>query len=301
MWDTKILIVEDELGPRESYRQILKNDYDVIPTENGRLALDYVNDNPVDVALVDIKMPDMDGIEVLKQIKQIQPHIEVIMITAFASIEYAKNAIKYGAMDFLIKPAGVREIQATVRKAIVKRIRQMQYDEKLSGLLQVSQSIVSSLDTQDVKKNILDWVEKLFQAQMVWLALYNSQSELELADTRGAISTEILSAFSDGGKGITEAVIAEKQIIIAPDVMTDQSIKYKGAALESEIKSIVGLPLMIKDKVIGVLGFSSPQFEDKESVEKTELNFLTIFANHAAIALENTRLYSDLKDSEQKL
>ncbi|MFQ6043923.1 MAG: response regulator, partial [Candidatus Poribacteria bacterium] len=90
----KILIVEDELGPRESYRQILKNDYDVIPAENGRLAIDYVNKNPVDVALVDIKMPGIDGIEVLKQIKRIQPQMEVVIITAFASVENAKNAIK---------------------------------------------------------------------------------------------------------------------------------------------------------------------------------------------------------------
>ncbi|HIE30271.1 TPA: response regulator [Candidatus Poribacteria bacterium] len=270
----------------------------MIPTVNGKSALDYVNNNPVDVALVDIKMPDIDGIEVLKQIKQIQPHIEVIIITAFASVENAKNAIKYGAMDYLVKPPSVRELQATVRKAIAKRIQRMQYDEKLSGLLQVSQSIVSSLDTQDVKKNILDWVEKLFQAQMVWLALYNSQSEeFELTETRGPI----LKAFSDVGKGIIEAVIAEKQTIITPDVMTDKRIRYKDIVLDSEIKSIVGLPLMVRDKVIGVLGFSSPQFEDKQSIETTEMNFLTIFANHAAIALENARLYSDLKASEQKL
>ncbi|MFQ6044257.1 MAG: histidine kinase dimerization/phosphoacceptor domain -containing protein, partial [Candidatus Poribacteria bacterium] len=207
-----------------------------------------------------------------------------------------------GAMDYLVKPPSVRELRATVRKAVAKRIQRMQYDEKLSGLLQVSQSIVSSLDTQDVKKNILDWVEKLFQAQTAWLALYNPHSEeFELAETRGPISTEILNAPSDDSEGITERVIAEKQPLITPAVMTDKSIKYKGAALGPEIKSIVGLPLMVQDKVIGVLGFSSPQFEDKQSFEKTEINFLTIFANHAAIALENARLYSDLKASEQKL
>jgi len=118
-----------------------------------------------------------------------------------------------------------------------------------------------------------------------------------LTETRGPI----LKAFSDVGKGIIEAVIAEKQTIITPDVMTDKRIRYKDIVLDSEIKSIVGLPLMVRDKVIGVLGFSSPQFEDKQSIETTEMNFLTIFANHAAIALENARLYSDLKASEQKL
>ncbi|MFQ6043238.1 MAG: response regulator [Candidatus Poribacteria bacterium] len=300
MWKPRILVVEDELMSRELYYQILKNDYDVILIGNGGLAIDYVNNNPVDVALVDIKIPDVDGIEVLKQVKEIHPKIEVIMITGYASIENAKNAIKYGAIDYLIKPTEVKEIQSTVKKAVAKRIQRMQYDEKLSGLLQVSQSIVSSLESEDVKRSILNWVEKLFQTRMVWLSLYNSQSgKFELAEVREPTLKGIADVFSDAVEEITASVLAQKQITIASDTMTDRMIR--NTALESEIKSIVGLPLMIEDKVIGVLGFSSPQFEDRQSIETTEMNFLTIFANHAAIALENARLYSDLKDSEQKL
>ena len=302
MWPPRILVVEDELGPRESYRQILKNDYEVILMDNGRSAIEYVTNHPVDLALLDIRMPDIDGIEVLKKIKPIQPHMEVIMITAFASIENAKNAIKYGAIDYLIKPASVKEIQATVKKAIAKRIQSMQYNEKLSGLLKVSQSITSSLDAQDVRKNILDWVEKLFFAQIVWLALYNSQlEEIELAEVRGPISEEIVNAFLNGGEGITEAVLAQKQIIIASDVMTDERVRYKDVALKAEINSIVGLPLMIQDKVIGVIGFSSPTFDGQQTIEQTQMNFLTIFANQAAIALENARLYSELQESFEQI
>ncbi len=302
MWEPRILIVDDELGPRESYRQILKNDYEVILMDNGSSAIEYVTNHPVDVALVDIKMPDMDGVEVLKEIKKIRSQIEVIMITAYASVENAQNATKYGAIDYLIKPAGVKEIQATVKKAIAKRIQRMQYNEELSGLLSISQSITSSLDAQDVKKNILDCMEKLFFAKIIWLALYNPQSEeIELTEVRGAISEDIVNAFSNGGEGITEEVIAKRQIIIVPDVMTDERIKYKNAALKAEIKSIVGLPLMIQGKVTGVLGFSLPQFEEQQTIEPAQMNFLTIFANQVAIALENARLYSDLKHSEQKL
>ncbi|MBM3240618.1 response regulator [Candidatus Poribacteria bacterium] len=306
MWKPKILVVEDELGPRESYRQILKNDYEVILMDHGRLAIEYVTNHPVDVALVDIRMPDIDGIEVLQKIKTLQPKIEVIMITAFASVENAKNAIKYGAMDYLIKPASVKEIQATVRKAVARRIQYMHYNENLFWLLQVSQSVTSSLDAQDVRKNILDWVEKLFLARMAWLALYNSQKNsrlptgrkpcIELAEVRGPISEEIVNAFSHGGEGITEVVLAQKQIIIVPDVMTDERVSYKDAALKAEIRSIVSLPLMIQDKVIGVLGFSSPQF-GQQAIEPIQMNFLTIFANQAAIALENATLYSTLQES----
>jgi signal transduction histidine kinase/CheY-like chemotaxis protein len=158
------------------------------------------------------------------------------------------------------------------------------------------------LDVQDVQNTILDWVEKLFLAQMVWLAIYNSQSkEIELTEVRGPISEDISNAFSHGGEGITEAVFATKQIIVAPDVTTDERVRYKDAALKAGIKSIVGLPLMIQDKVIGVLGFSSSQFEEQQTIEPTQMNLLTIFANQTAIALENAQLYSDLKRSEQKL
>ena len=123
MCKPNILIVDDEQSLREVYRLILKEYYDVILAADGISAIDYLTNHPVDVVLTNIKMPGIDGIELLKQIKQNWPQIEVIIITAYASIENAQNATKYGAIDFLTKPATVKEIQEAVNRAIVKKNR----------------------------------------------------------------------------------------------------------------------------------------------------------------------------------
>lgn len=118
---SSLLVVDDEKGPREALRMILKNKYDVVAVENGVHALEYINNQSFDVAIVDINMAGMDGLQLLKQIKVIRPDIEVILMTAYASVETARRALQYGALDYLIKPFDMNDVINTVEKGIAKR------------------------------------------------------------------------------------------------------------------------------------------------------------------------------------
>src|SRR5206468_1438141 len=100
----RVLVVDDELGPRESLRMLLKPAYHIQTAENGRAALDALEWFRPDVVIMDIKMPELDGLELLRRVKTADPTIEVIMITAYASLETVKHALTNGAFEYLIKP-----------------------------------------------------------------------------------------------------------------------------------------------------------------------------------------------------
>ncbi len=118
----KVLVVDDHNGVLESFKEILKiKDYDVAGFQSGKEAIESMKTTKYDFAFVDLKMPEMDGIEVLKKIKEIDPSVEVIIVTAYASEESFANAITLGAMEYLRKPFLMGEVYALAERALRKR------------------------------------------------------------------------------------------------------------------------------------------------------------------------------------
>ena len=109
-----LLIVDDEEGPRQSLRVVFKDDYSLLLASNGHDALELARNNKIHAAVLDIRMTGMSGTEVLEKIKAIQPSIEVIMLTAYETIDTIRQALRLGACDYLNKPFDV----ATIRKAV---------------------------------------------------------------------------------------------------------------------------------------------------------------------------------------
>jgi two-component system, NtrC family, response regulator AtoC len=116
-----VLVVDDEESVRESFHLVLDDDCDVLVAADGARALEMVRVSHVDVVLLDIRMPDMDGIEVLERIKAIDDSIEVILVTAVRTVKTAVAAMKLGAFDYLTKPFEDEELQSLVRRAVERR------------------------------------------------------------------------------------------------------------------------------------------------------------------------------------
>jgi two-component system response regulator PilR (NtrC family) len=119
---SNILIVDDE----QSYRQLLSlvfesDGHSVRTAMNGREALTVLQSETIDVIVSDVKMPDMDGIEMLRAIRETQPDLGVVLMTAFASVETAREAFKLGADDFIQKPFDVEELKLIVKKTLEKQ------------------------------------------------------------------------------------------------------------------------------------------------------------------------------------
>jgi two-component system response regulator AtoC len=114
-----ILVIDDDPGLRKSLSAFLKkNGYEIISGENGEQGLQLLKNNEVDLVLLDIRMPGMDGITVLKEIKKLSPYLNVIIITGFATVETAVEAMKEGAVDYITKPFDLYELKDKIEKYI---------------------------------------------------------------------------------------------------------------------------------------------------------------------------------------
>lgn len=114
---TQILIVDDEKNILNMLERVLKHDgYSVLKAPSGDLALNLIDKYPVDIVLTDIKMPGMDGMELLARIKEKDPYIKVLLMTAFATLDTAIEALKTGACDYIRKPFNIDEVLESVRK-----------------------------------------------------------------------------------------------------------------------------------------------------------------------------------------
>ena len=116
-----ILVVDDDPGIREAFRLVLEEDYELIEAADGPQALRIVQTSPVDLVLLDVRLPGMDGIEVLERIKAIDEHVEVILVTAVQTVRAAVAAMKLGALDYLTKPFEEDEILPLIRRALERR------------------------------------------------------------------------------------------------------------------------------------------------------------------------------------
>lgn len=117
----KILIIDDERSIRNSLKDILEYEkYDVLLAENGTEGLNAIKTNQIDLVFCDIKMPGIDGIEVLKKVVEENNDIPVVMISGHGTIEIAVDAIREGAYDFIAKPLDLNRILITVKNALDK-------------------------------------------------------------------------------------------------------------------------------------------------------------------------------------
>lgn len=127
---TKVLIVDDEPGALESFRMILEiKDFEVSTFSNGLEALATVEKNSFDIAFIDLKMPIIGGLDVLRKLKEISPATEAIIVTAYASEESQANAITLGAMEYLRKPFLMEEVFSLCDRALRKRREKMNRKE----------------------------------------------------------------------------------------------------------------------------------------------------------------------------
>ena len=124
---SSILVVDDEPVTRKSLTDILRLEgYNVASVANGQAAVEYVRTHHVELVIVDLRMPGMDGLEVVQVVNQLSPDTEVILLTAFGSTETAIQALRLRIHDYLQKPAPPTQIVASVKKGLIRRETRLQ-------------------------------------------------------------------------------------------------------------------------------------------------------------------------------
>jgi two-component system, sensor histidine kinase and response regulator len=147
-----LLIVDDEEGPRLSLRIVFKDDYQVLLAENGAKAIDIVQRSHVDAAILDIRLSDITGIDLLKRLKEIDPALEAVMLTAYETPETTRKALQLGACDYINKPFDI----PAMRDAVAKAMRRRAFSDEI---------VANQKTLEQLKSEIRNHAEELESAQ----------------------------------------------------------------------------------------------------------------------------------------
>src|ERR1039457_5511219 len=145
-----LLVVDDEDGPRQSLRVIFKDEYDILMAEDGPTAIELAKQHPIDVAVLDIRMAGMSGIEVLERLKYVNPNIEAIMMTAFETTDTIRQALRLRACDYINKPFDL----ATIRAAVGQAMQRRKLESEIHSSAEKVQELLSELQDHKIEEQM---------------------------------------------------------------------------------------------------------------------------------------------------
>ena len=170
-----ILVVDDELIERQTLSDILRLEgYHVTALANGEAAVDHIRLNPVDLIILDLRMPGMSGLDVVKVIARISPDIEIIMLTAHGSIESAIEALRSQVHDYLLKPATPAQILESVVRGLARREAKLQEREHPQVDMGTAENAVVTLGDDTV----VDYGRRLIRSETKTIFLTPAESRL---------------------------------------------------------------------------------------------------------------------------
>jgi two-component system sensor histidine kinase/response regulator len=146
----RLLVVDDEEGPRLSMKVIFKEDYEILMAADGATAIELAQKNRIDVAVLDIRMAGMSGIEVLERLKYVDPAIEVVMMTAFETTDTMRAALRLRACDYINKPFDI----TTMRTAVANAMQRRTLDSEVLNNAEQLQELVTELQTLKIEEQI---------------------------------------------------------------------------------------------------------------------------------------------------
>ena len=286
-----ILVVDDKPESLEFITEYLLRPSGYVPlvATNGQEGLRMALAERPDLMILDFKMPEMSGLEVLRALRENQADIPVILMTAYGSEEDIVTAFRLGAKDYLSKPFRIEEMLAAIERLLSER-RQQEEWARLQRELEERVKELTTLYGSNVERVLNRIVEAgvaVTGADEGYLLLVDKQTnELYL---RAALN--LGERFATGFRLRTEDSIAGRVVRTEQPVMYNyledsQRFKVKTGYL---VKSLVNVPLRTKDGVIGVLGVDNKH--SAKTFSRTDLNLLTSLGDYAAIAIENASLY----------
>ena len=300
----EILIVDDEEVIREMLKTLLQREgYSVNTAENGAAGIDQIRKKFFNIAIVDIKLTDMSGMEVMHKIREVHPETIVLMVTAFATTETAIKALEAGVYDYIIKPFDVNRIKLIIKRGVEEQRLSIENRELLASLKIEKDKLESVLEIGKMMSAILNLGELInFIVTKTTEVLKAQKGSLMLLDEttgnliiRGAIglSNDILnSAPVKIGDKIAGWVAKRGEPLLVENIETDPRTKRESRPHYAG-KSFISIPLIHKDKIHGVLNITDKD-SDAGIFSMDDLNYISIIINQAAIAIENARLYEEV-------
>ena len=303
MANEKILVIDDDTYIRNACVEYLTAEgYGVHSAQNGEEGLEINSKKgPFDLIITDLKMPGIDGIEVLKSVKEMSVKTDVIVITAHGTIENAVEAMRFGAYDYLTKTFNIDELDHVVKRCLEKRRLTTEVRElkELINLYEASKAISSLMGIDELLNLMLRLVCDTLAADGGSIMLYDPElGELSVKAALGARKDEIIGKKLNIGERVAGLAVQQEQPVSIQGKLKDDPRFSKLEAFD-DIASGLTMPLARKGKLLGVINLKRKKQEHLFS--KRDENLLSIFAVEAAIAMENNYLFNKLEQEKKEL
>jgi signal transduction histidine kinase len=297
--DGNILVIDDEPGITMLCDRLLKRaGYEVVSFTDAKKGIDYLEQNPVDLLLVDIRMPKIDGFEVIRSAKQFQPDIAVLVMTGFGTVETAIQALRQGVDGLLLKPFEQgKELVETVHQALIdsENKRDAARIQALRPLFTVSEALISETRQDALLDLIMNSIQDQLDSEHSAVYDYDQQSEqIRLLAGKGIYydskqdqkDVELLDRIRSTGKSVLINSIGPGDTRLKNELRRkDLSGALFGCISRKNRSSIF---------FVG-RGIDAPPFRE------ADLEMFLILANQAAVAIENAGLYEELREYVQQI
>ncbi|MFC2061156.1 response regulator [Elusimicrobiota bacterium] len=299
---SRILIVDDNEDARSGLVHYLDGEnYVVAEAGSGEEAIKLIKENNYNIILTDLIMQDIDGIGVLNEAKKIQPQTEVIIMTAFASVDTAVGAIKQGAYDYISKPINMEELLLLLDKCREKQKLASEVSglKEVLNLYEVSKGINTFMHLSQLLDLIIKLAGETLEAEGGSIMLIDKNTgKLTARAATGKRRDIVIGKTLEIGERIA-GYSAEKADSIRITGNLKDDPRFNHLEQYDGISSSITVPLLRKNNLLGVISLnrSLPQ----KGYTENDVKLLSIFASQAAVAIENSNLFNTLQQEKEKL
>ena len=295
----KILITDDEHYVLEATTRRLRNKgYDVTGVETGKEALKRISEEPFDLLLLDIQMPDISGLELLSQARRIDPEIMAVIVTGYGSVENVIEAMELGALGFVRKPSSTAELTKAIEGALA-RGRLQKENARLKALLplfEISKVMLSGGNEGNLLNLILETATNEVQADFAQLFLWDNDGNLVRKATHGLISTEYI------GQVVEDDIAARVSANREPVVVSGAGDSFLNIPDMGQYDSdgyCLYVPLAARGEAIGVMAIG--RMGRGVTCQQSDIEFLCTLCGQAAVAIANAWLIEDLQQKQTEV
>jgi putative nucleotidyltransferase with HDIG domain len=322
----RILIVDDDQNAQKILKLIFeKREYSVESAFTGSEALSFARDRAFNLALLDIRLPDMDGVALVATLKELQPDIEVVMVTGFASIETAVRALNEGARAYITKPFNMEDVLAKAkdlieRQSLVREKRRAeeslrQKNAEIHLLYEAGKQLGSTLDLDTIYRSVLEAISKVMSCDGLFISSYDPDAKLihclaGWGETGQAMDVSQLPPIplEEEGKGTQSLVIHTGESLYLSDyqkhfatAQTKFYVRQNGGVAQEEEQPADGnvprsaliVPLKLEGSVIGVIQVFSYRLD---GYTEDNLRFLEALTPQVAAAIANAKLFQQAQE-----
>jgi PAS domain S-box-containing protein len=291
----RILVIDDDPLMCDALMRVLSTaGYAVETAPSGSSGVDAFAQRACDAVLVDLRLPDVSGLEVLRTIKARAPATEVVLMTGHGTLPTAIEAMDHAASGFLEKPVAMDQLLATLGRVLAHR----RAEAAASALAAVGHELVGTLDLTEVIGRIVEQVLRLFDVRRV--ALYGWDGTQERLTCRAIAGGGDAGAWI-GGTLPRDGGVAGRAITLGHAVRTNNVLEHPGLTVPAWLRqrleverlgAAVAVPLVSSGEVLGALALADQPGRD---FTDEEVSLLGAFADQAALAIRNARLYDEVR------